>query len=210
MIFKHLTVGAIGTNCYIFGSEKTNEIVIIDPGAQPDKIIDAAEEVHGKPKAVILTHGHFDHSTKVGKIKRHFDIPLMYNKREYDQEIFTLKEADKWLEEGDTISVGEITLNVLETPGHSPGSICLYTTDVKVFDGKKIDGIVFTGDLLFRGSIGRTDIRGGSLNQLFSSIKKKLMNNPEITDNFMVFPGHMGMSTIAQERSSNMFRKYFT
>ena len=210
MILEKLTVGALGTNCYLFGSEKTRELYVIDPGAQPDKIIEKVERLNGKPKAVLLTHGHFDHSTKVGKIKRHFDIPLMFNKKEYDSGIYTQKKADNWLKEGDILKAGECKIQVLETPGHSPGSISLYSKDIKQYDGNHIDGVIFTGDLLFRRSIGRTDIKGGSQNQLFSSIKKKLMENPEITDDFLVCPGHMGITTIGQERSQNMFRRYFT
>ncbi|MEJ2250289.1 MAG: MBL fold metallo-hydrolase [Candidatus Lokiarchaeota archaeon] len=209
MILERITVGALGTNCYIFGS-KEQDTVIIDPGAQANKIIDVVEEFSGNPKAILLTHGHFDHSSKVGKLKRHFNIPLMYSKKEYDSGIFTLKKADKWLKDGDIIQVGNFTLKVLETPGHSPGSLCFYSKDVEGYNGNDVGGVIFTGDLLFRRSVGRTDINGGSQNQLFTSIKKKLMENPEITDNFAVFPGHMDPTTIGQERKLNMFRNYFS
>ncbi len=140
---------------------------------------------------------------------RHFQIPLMYSKKEYESGTFTQKEATRWLVEGDIIDVGEIALHTLETPGHSPGSLCFYSSDVKEFNGKKMDGILFSGDLIFRGSIGRSDFPGGNQNLLFASIKNKLMRNKNITDNFIVCSGHMGLTTIGEERAHNMFRKYF-
>lgn len=209
MIFKKLVVGALATNCYIFGSKKTSELVVIDPGGNADTIIKSIEELSGKPVAVLLTHGHFDHTTKVGRILRNFEIPLLYSKKEYESGTFTQKEANRWLVEGDTINVGEIVLHTLETPGHSPGSLCFYSADVKELNGKKIDGILFSGDLIFRGSVGRSDFQGGNQNLLFSSIKNKIMNNKELTDNFVICSGHMGLTTIGEERAHNMFRKYF-
>lgn len=202
-------VGPLATNCYIFGSVKTSELVVIDPGGNADMIIKNIEELGGKPVAVLLTHGHFDHTTKVGKILRHYQIPLMYNKKEYESGTFTQKEANRWLIEGDVINIGEIVLHALETPGHSPGSLSFYSVDVKELDRKKIDGILFTGDLLFKGSVGRSDFQGGNQNLLFSSIKNKIMNNKELTDNFIVCSGHMGLTTIGNERANNMFRKFF-
>jgi hydroxyacylglutathione hydrolase len=209
MIIKRLVVGPLGTNCYIFGSEKTREVVIVDPGGDSELIIKEVEELKAKPIAVLLTHGHFDHTIKVGKIIRHFNIPLMFNKKEYDAGIFSQEKADRWLKEGDMIPIGEITLHTLETPGHSPGSLCFYSNDVKEFNGQTIDGVLFSGDLLFRGSIGRSDIGGGDQNQLFASIRNKIMNNRTITDSFIVFPGHMGITAVKIERESNMFRNYF-
>jgi len=209
MIFKKLIVGALGTNCYIFGSDKTKEVVVVDPGGNAEAIISSIDGLKAKPIAVLLTHGHFDHTTRVGKIMRQYQIPLMYNKKEYDSGTFKQKEAKKWLVEGDIIKIGEINLHTLETPGHSPGSLCFYTSDVDEFRGSKIDGIVFTGDLLFRGSIGRSDFPGGNQNLLFESIRKKIMRNKGITDNFIVCPGHMDLSTVGEERANNMFRKYF-
>ena len=208
MILHKLVVGPLGTNCYIFGSSLTKEVVIIDPGAEDDIIISSIEKLDVKPIAVLLTHGHFDHTMKVGKIKRYYDIPLMYSKKESEEGIFSLRKADRWLKEGDSIKVGEISLHVLETPGHSPGSLCFLTKDVKEIN-KKVDGIIFTGDLIFRRSIGRSDIGGGDQYQLFQSIKNKIMYNPELSDNFLIFPGHMITSTIAEERQFNIFKKYF-
>lgn len=209
MIFKRLMVGPLGTNCYLFGSKVTREIVIIDPGGDAGRIIKEVEDMNANPIAVLLTHGHFDHTLKVKRLLTHFQIPLMYNKKEFDSKIYTSTEANRWLEEGDTVVIGEITLKTLETPGHSPGSLCFYTNDVKTFNNQNIDGILFTGDLLFQGSIGRSDIGGGNQNQLFQSIKEKIMYNKQLSDNYLVFPGHMGPTSIGEERASNMFRRYF-
>jgi len=209
LILKRLIVGPLGTNSYIFGSTKTKEVVIIDVGGDPDTIIDVINEINVKPINLLLTHGHYDHTLKLGKILRFFNIPLMYSKDEYDSGIFTNKQADNWLKEGDIIKIGEMTLNVLETPGHSPGALSYYSKDPKEYDGKKIDGVIFTGDLIFRRSIGRSDLRGGDPQLLFSSIKTKIMYNPEITDNYLILPGHMGITSVGEERKLNMFKNYF-
>ena len=208
MILRKLILGAFGTNCYVFGSD--NEVVIIDPGGESKEIINLIEEhTNAKPIAVLLTHGHIDHVMAVGKIMRYFEIPLMYNKKEYDLGIYRRKLATKWIEEGDTIAIENITLHVLETPGHSPGALCFYSNDIKELNGKKIDGLIFTGDLIFRRSIGRSDVGGGNQSQLFSSIKNKIMYNPELTDNFIIFPGHMDETSVGEERKFNMFKDYF-
>ncbi|TFG25491.1 MAG: MBL fold metallo-hydrolase [Promethearchaeota archaeon] len=207
MILKKLTVGSLFTNCYIFGSDE--HIVIIDPGGDSKDIIETIENSTAKPIAVLLTHGHFDHSTKVGRIIRKYQIPLMFNKKEYDSGIFSQIKADKWLSEGDSIEIDMIKLHVLETPGHSPGSLSYYSKDVREVNGKKCDGIIFTGDLLFRRSIGRSDFGGGDPNLLFNSIRNKIMQNPDITDDFLVFPGHMGNTSVGDERKYNMFKNYF-
>ena len=207
MILKRLIVGPLSTNSYIFGYDK--KVVIIDVGGDPDIIKSIIEKLDVEPIAVLLTHGHYDHTLKVGKILRYFNIPLMFNKKEFDSGIFTHKKADKWLSEGDSIDIGAMTLNVLETPGHSPGALSYYSKDPKEYNGKKIDGIIFTGDLIFRRSIGRSDLRGGDPRLLFSSIKNKIMYNPEISDNFLICPGHMGLTSVLEERKSNMFRNYF-
>jgi len=209
MLFRKLLVGPLGTNCYIFGSESSREVVIIDPGGNERDIIKSIEELEAKPIAVLLTHGHFDHTLRVGKILRFFHIPLMYNKKEFDSNVFTQKKADRWLKEGDIIKIGEMSLNVLETPGHSPGSLCFYSKDVKEYKEKPIDGIIFSGDLIFRRSIGRSDLFGGNQSQLFLSIKEKIMYNSEFTDNVLIFPGHMGSTSISEERTMNMFKNYF-
>jgi len=209
MLFKKLILGALGTNVYIFGSSETKEVVIIDPGGEPDVITNTIEGFEAKPIAVLLTHGHFDHTMHVKKVLRTFKVPLIFHKNEFDSKVYNRTQADRWVKEGDTIGIGEITLHVLETPGHSPGSVSYYTKDIKEFNGAKIDGLMFTGDLLFRRSIGRSDVLGGDQRTLFNSIKTKIMYNPDITDNFLVFPGHMGNTSVGEERQLNMFKRGF-
>ncbi|MHA1803967.1 MAG: MBL fold metallo-hydrolase [Promethearchaeota archaeon] len=209
MIFKKIVVGPLTTNCYIFGSSKTREVVVIDPGFDIKEITQTLEELNARPIAVLLTHAHFDHVMKLKKFLRSYDIPVMYDKKEINSGFGPFSKKDKWLREGDTILVGELTLHVLETPGHSPGSLCYYCKDVKEYKGQQIDGIIFTGDLIFRRSIGRSDVPGGDQSVLFESIKKKIMYNPNLSDNFIIFPGHMGRTSIGEEKEKNMFRQFF-
>jgi len=209
LILKRLIVGPLGTNSYIFGSSETNEVVIIDVGGEPETIINVIEKLNLKPVYLLLTHGHYDHTLKLGKILRYFEIPLMFSKKEFDSGVYTQKKADKWLTEGDSIQIGELSLHVLETPGHSPGALSYYSKDPKEYEGQKIEGVIFTGDLIFRRSIGRSDLGGGDSRLLFQSIKNKIMYNPEVSDNFLIFPGHMGITSVGEERRLNMFKNYF-
>ena len=210
MILKHLVVGFFVTNTYIFGSSETKEVVVIDPGSEPEKIIKTIEEeLEVKPIAILITHGHGDHVGAAGVVSNYFNIPIMFHKK---SRRFSDGGANRGLEEGDIIKIGEFTLQVLETPGHAPDSLCFYSKDVKEYEGQKIDGIIFTGDLIFRRSIGRSDFGGGNQNMLFSSIKNKIMYNPDITDNFLIFSGHSYegfLTSVGEERKHNMFKEYF-
>ena len=209
MILRRLVVGPIGTNCYIFGSDKSKEVIIIDPGGDANRIIEEIDKLDAKPNAILLTHGHFDHTLRVSKLIRYYKIPLMYNKKEFDTKIYTHREADNWLKEGDSLRIGEITLFTLETPGHSPGALSFYSKDINKYNDIKIDGVIFTGDLLFKGSIGRSDIQGGNEKILFNSIRTKIMYNKDLTDNFLICPGHMDLTTIGEERRFNPFKQFF-
>ncbi|MFX1396591.1 MAG: MBL fold metallo-hydrolase [Promethearchaeota archaeon] len=200
----------MATNCYIFGSDHT--IIIIDPGDEPEHIIEKVENLPNRVEVlgVVLTHDHPDHTANAERIVRHFNTNLMYCNKEKSQFFLAIKRPpDISLNEGNTIELDDITLHILETPGHSPASIILHTSDVKEINGQRCDGIIFSGDLLFRRSVGRSDIHGGDLKILMSSIKEKIMYNPDITDNFIVFPGHMGNTTVGEERKYNMFKDYF-
>jgi len=124
--------------------------------------------------------------------------------------LYTNIKADRWLNEGDIIKIGELSFTTLETPGHSPGSLCFYSKDINEIRGHLIDGVIFTGDLLFKGNVGEFNIPGGNEDILYLSIKNKIMNNPELTDRFKVCAGHFGYTTIGEERILNPFRNYFT
>jgi glyoxylase-like metal-dependent hydrolase (beta-lactamase superfamily II) len=208
VILKNLVVGLYITNAYIFGSSETKDVVVIDPGSEPQKIIKSIEELNAKPIAVLITHGHGDHTGGVDVIASYFDIPVMLHKRARRNYVGITRE----LSEGDIIEIGEYSLHVLETPGHAPDSLCFYSKDVKEYNGQQIDGIIFTGDLIFRRSIGRSDFGGGNSRLLFSSIQNKIMYNPEITNNFLIFSGHSYqgfLTSVGEERKSNMFRANF-
>ncbi|MGV9202652.1 MAG: MBL fold metallo-hydrolase [Promethearchaeia archaeon] len=209
MILKKLVVGPLGTNCYLFGSEKTSNVVIIDPGGNQDEIKKLITEYNAKPIAILLTHAHDDHISAVKSLKADYDIPLMYNKTEYESGLYNIIRADKWLEEGDEITVGEYILHVLETPGHTPGSLSYYSTDVHQYQNESTDAIIFTGDLLFRRSIGRTDFKGGNQEQLFASIRNKIFHNSIFSNESVILPGHMGKTTVGFEKEYNFYRNYF-
>ncbi|MFW9824092.1 MAG: MBL fold metallo-hydrolase [Candidatus Thorarchaeota archaeon] len=212
MILKRLIVGSYIVNTYIFGSSKTKEVVIVDPGAEAERIINVVDSLEANPIAVLITHGHGDHTSAVGVIASYFDISIMFHKSRHNWERYSSGERNRGLKEGDTIHVGEYTLHVLETPGHSPDSLCYYSKDIKEFNGHPIDGIIFTGDLIFCRGIGRSDFGGGNSTQLFASIKNKIMYNPELTDNFLIFSGHSysgDVTSVGEERNQNPYRDYF-
>lgn len=204
MIIKELVVGPLMANCFIFGCDETKEAVVIDPGGDADRILFSLADSGLKVKYIINTHGHFDHVSANGKIKNATgaDIlihPLdasMLGSLSTNAAIFGISvenspPCDQTIEEGDTVSFGKITLKVLHTPGHTPGGISLYT-----------DKIVFVGDTLFAGSIGRTDFPGGDFNTLISSIRTKLF---KMDDDVRVLSGHGPETSIGSEKRFNPF-----
>lgn len=197
-------MGDLSTNCYIVACEKTKEALIIDPGAEPDRIFKLTEKLGVKVVGILNTHGHADHIGADEALRRKFNVPLMIHREDapllqspgrnlsmwggFDLRI---SPAERLLEEGDEIKVGELNFKVVHTPGHTPGGVCL------VGHGK-----AFCGDTLFAGSVGRTDLPGGSWSQLVDSIKNKIMTLPDDTE---VFPGHGPCTSVGEERSSNPF-----
>lgn len=198
MIIKTIEAGVYDVNCCLIVDEKTKECAIIDPGGSEERIVDAVEELGAKPKYILLTHGHFDHVGAVEYISKKYNIPFYISKidEEYmqnDNTVFgTVRKADGYLTEGDSLKVGDSTIRVIETPGHSEGGLSFLLNDDKLF----------AGDTLFRGSIGRTDFIGGDMSKLINSIKTKLL---PLGDKVDVYPGHGDITTIGFERMNNPF-----
>jgi len=209
MMIKMLMLGALGTNCYVVWDEETREATVIDPAfsteAEGKKTVLQLIKTNGlDAKYIINTHGHADHTSGNGVVKKatgalilihELDAPLLGVSGQEWASMFGIRlispPADETLHEGDTITIGTVTLRVLHTPGHTPGGISLIGTDC-----------VFVGDTLFKGSIGRTDLPGGSYKQIINGIKQKLATLP---DNYTVYPGHGSTTTIAEEKRSNPF-----
>jgi len=198
MIIKTVQVGELRTNCYIVASSKTREAVIIDPGDEAEKIIDAIETEKLKPILIVNTHAHPDHVGANFKLAEKYDIvaalgedgyKMIEDFRGYFEDFSGLKIEDlsieRLLKDNNMIDIGELKLKVIKTPGHSKGSICLYG-----------NGVLFSGDTLFAGTYGRTDIPGGSEEEMQESIKKLM----ELPDETVVYPGHGSRTTIAEER----------
>lgn len=208
MITKMFTVGALYTNCYVVGCNETKEAIIIDPGFDTGlvakRILREAVQLELQIKYIVNTHGHSDHISGNGMVKKLTPVPILIH--EYDAPMLTkatenltmllgfrtvsLPPADRMLHNGDTIEVGEVMLRVLHTPGHTRGSISILG-----------DNVVFTGDTLFAGSIGRTDLPGSSPKEIMSSLKKLIA----LSDHIKVYPGHGPVSTIGEEKKSNPF-----
>jgi hydroxyacylglutathione hydrolase len=204
LIIKELVVGPLMANCFICGCSKTKEAVVIDPGGDANTILLSLADSKLKAKYIINTHGHFDHVSANGKMKdatgadiliHPLDAPMLEklssNAAFFGVSVENSPPCDQTLEEGDTVSFGDITLKVIHTPGHTPGGISLYT-----------NGVVFVGDTLFAGSIGRTDFPGGDFNTLISSIKTKLF---KMEDDIRVFSGHGPETSIGTEKRHNPF-----
>lgn len=193
LIIKTIVVGDLFTNCYLLGNNETKDAVLIDPGAEAEKVKSEIKNAGLKTNAIILTHGHYDH---IGAVE-YFDLPVYIHK----DDAFLLQDSERnlssslgqkktifpqlrLLNNADTISIGDLVADILHTPGHTPGGICI-----------KVNGVLFSGDTLFKSGIGRTDLPGGSYEQLMNSIYKKLIVLDRDT---LVLPGH-GMDTILAE-----------
>lgn len=204
MIFDGITVGSYCANCYIVGSESTKEAAIIDPGAEFSRIDKKVSELGLTPKIIILTHAHGDHIGAVKDFVDKYGTKVYIHKDDADflsdgskNLTKTLMgrdvsvKADVELEDGDEINLGDLKYEIIHTPGHTKGGICI-----------KVGNIMMTGDTLFNKSIGRTDFPGGSFNEIISSIKDKIF---KYDDNIVIYPGHNSPSTIKSEKLGNPF-----
>lgn len=203
MLVKNIVVGPLQVNCFIIADDSSKKAVVIDPGDEPDIILDILKKKGLTAQYIICTHGHFDHVGAVSDIKKETGAKVALHKDELEIYSVALDMAAFWgydierppepdilLKDGDAVEFGRVRLDILHTPGHSPGGICLYG-----------EGIVITGDTLFAGSVGRTDFYGGNEKKLKESFKR-LMFLPE---NIRVLPGHGPETSIAREKHENMF-----
>jgi hydroxyacylglutathione hydrolase len=197
MLVETFTVGMLSTNCYVASSKGTKEAIIIDPGidlsSEAEPILDYIAVKKLNLKFIVNTHGHDDHIKGDAFFQKKFNVPICIHR--LDEHFIEDLEKDSFLpnllfKDGSLIKVGNETLKVLHTPGHTPGSICL--VDEK---------LVFTGDTLFAGGIGRTDFPGGSMSEMKTSLKKLM----ELPLNLLLFPGHGETSIIVEEKKSNPF-----
>ena len=192
-----MVLGSYQENAYIIINEETREAIIIDPGDEGKSLVSYLKGLNVKLQYILLTHGHLDHVGAVDEVREAFNIPAYIS--EVDMKYIErrkvafgqMKRADFFLKEGDDLSFGNLPIKIFETPGHSKGSLSFL-----------IDNVLYVGDVLFQGSIGRTDLPGGEFNELISSIKDKLMKLP---GNTRVMPGHGPETTLSQEKSFNIY-----
>ncbi|MCL4457507.1 MAG: MBL fold metallo-hydrolase [Nitrospirae bacterium] len=207
MLIKSVVVGPLQVNCFVVADEKSKKALVIDPGDEPDRIMDMIKENGLKIEYIICTHGHFDHVGAVSDLKKETGAKVLIHKDEleiYDAakdmaafwgyDLDPLPDPDVLANDGDVIRAGDLEFDVFHSPGHSPGGICLYGHETAI-----------TGDTLFAGSIGRTDFHGGDINKLKESFKR-LMSLPEDT---RVLCGHGAETTIGREKRENMFSEEF-
>ena len=190
MIIKRFPVGWLSTNCYVVGCEESKEAVLIDPGVESEReaeeILNFIKQNGFHIKYIINTHGHSDHIAGNSVMKKATGAPILIHESDAVH-----VHSDRKLREGDVLHVGSIKLTVLHTPGHTKGGISLLG-----------ENVVFTGDTLFLGAIGRTDFHGGSFEEIMESIKTKLLPLP---DSFKVYPGHYTPTTIGEEKKHNPY-----
>lgn len=208
MEIDRLILGAYETNCYVLrASETAKGCLIIDPGLEAASLVRFLHGHRFNAVATVLTHGHIDHMAGVAALRAEFPKMKVYihkldadmladpqqNLSAFSAGTFTIKPADSHLEDKSIIKQADVELEVLHTPGHTPGGICLYS---------KNEAIVFTDDTLFAESVGRTDFPGGNMTELITGIKQKLLTLPGETK---VYPGHGPVTTITREKAHNVF-----
>nr|WP_295284877.1 MBL fold metallo-hydrolase [uncultured Blautia sp.] len=198
-------VGSVSTNCYLLKNKETGEMLIIDPGDNAGKIEQKILEMQGKPIAILLTHGHFDHILAAEEIRKKYNVPIYADQKEektlqdarinltaYQGNGYTLK-ADVYLTDLQVEELAGFSVQMIETPGHTVGSCCYYLKD---------EDVLFSGDTVFCGSVGRTDFPGSSSAAIVNSLHRLLDALPDETE---VYPGHDVSTTIGYEKRYNPF-----
>jgi hydroxyacylglutathione hydrolase len=206
MIHKIFPVGPLQCNCSVIGDEKTHEAMVIDPGDQIEGILDILRQEKLTLKQIVITHAHIDHVGGVMKLKAATGAPILMNQNDHallkmlDMQAAWVGmrppgdvQVDEAIGQGRVLKIGEISSNVIHTPGHTEGSICLYFPTEKK---------LMAGDTLFAGSIGRTDLPGGSMDKIMRSLHTQVLALPDETE---VIPGHGPVTTIGEERETNPF-----
>lgn len=196
MLVKTIPVGQLETNCYIVTNEETLCCVVIDPGDESNSILDYLEDNHLQCEAIFLTHGHYDHVGAVEAIIEETGAPVYLCSRDDAHSIgdlhysYMLPEGGRYYDDGDILRFAGLSFEILSTPGHSPGGVSIVCEDA-----------LFTGDTLFRGSCGRTDLPGGDMDEELRSLKKLC----DLPGDYEVYPGHMDSSTLERERNFNYY-----
>ena len=206
MIHEILPVGALQCNCSVIGDETTHEAMVVDPGAEIQNILALVRKHNLQVKQIVITHAHIDHVGGAMKLRAATGAPILLNQNDYELLKMLDVQAswigvappgkvdiDQSIGQADTIKAGSLVANVLSTPGHTEGSVCLYFPSEKK---------LIAGDTLFAGSIGRTDLPGGSFEKIIHSLHEKLLTLPDDT---IVTPGHGPQTTIGLERETNPF-----
>ena len=206
MIHEILPVGPLQCNCSVIGDETTHEAMVIDPGDNIDQILALIRKHNLQVKQIVITHAHIDHIGGAMKLRAATGAPILLNQNDYDLlKILDVQagwigvaspgkvEIDRTISTGQTVSAGSLTAEVLHTPGHTEGSICLYLS---------AEQKLIAGDTLFAGSIGRTDLPGGSTEKIMRSLHQLATSLP---DNTLVVPGHGPLTTIGEEKESNPY-----
>ena len=195
MQIKMMQVGPLGTNCYLLEDEKNKLAAVVDPGGDAPRILSQAKADGVEVKMILLTHAHFDHTGGVAELCASLPgVPVYLHPADaalLGSEVFpAIGAATVPYEDGDTVQLGELTIQVLHTPGHTPGGVCLLVGEA-----------LFTGDTLFYGSMGRTDFAGGSYEDIMASLKRLA----QLPGNYQVLPGHMDTTTLDRERKINFY-----
>ena len=205
MHIKKIVVGQLDVNCYIISDDAKSKTIIIDPGDEPEKIIEYTDAEGLKPRYILLTHAHYDHVCAVRELHDRYMADIVMHEEETTVYRMTARRCISWgyspddfpgpqrtVKDDDTLSVGTMSFKIIHTPGHTPGSICIYG-----------ENVLFTGDTLFKGSVGRTDLSGGNSGDLLRSLRRLMLLPPETR----VMSGHYDETSLADEIRGNPFMK---